>query len=629
MTHSVESVALDLGISDVHVDGAVHVKKSKTMSVLKAKKRNTLPDSAFALPSKRAYPIHDRAHAANAMARLEQNRSNLTPSEYASAKRRIESAERKFGIKAAIKRAPGKSKGLRMRIHPGGTIDVRHMNDGSTVCHSFQEILASSASAEGPVWIQIARSGKFEGHSAGYFEMNDQVFADIVRNFTEVDLGQVAFDFEHASEAPPTDGSIPEAGAPAQGWVKKLEVRAGSLWGLVDWLEPARTYIREKKYRFLSPAIRFGAKHPETGKPIGARLTSVALTNRPFLRGMLPIAASDGASVAAGQVTPTETVTMKYAYSSNEYMPRVRACLRLPEICSARECADAMDRLCEAYEMGGGAMHQGIDVPGYVAGMREMVAAPMTSTVEDIFDAVKALINAAIEEHEAEMHPGQDEGAEGAEMADKDPSGGAAVAASATDTATAAETTTMSDAKIKELEATNAVLLSEKSTIAAKEAALTTANAELSLKLTDATATVAKLEGEVKALSDWKAKREEDDLKAEVDTAFETYKDTKKLSDKDREHMLVLCKAAPESFRALYPKVEVGKRHLLRDITPKDPTAAGAGSAPVEKPADKPLTIVTLADKLRSDNPKLSLEDSLVAAEKQIRSARHSVASAR
>jgi hypothetical protein len=38
-------------------------------AVLKAKKRNSLPASSFAIPSKRAYPIHDRAHAANALAR--------------------------------------------------------------------------------------------------------------------------------------------------------------------------------------------------------------------------------------------------------------------------------------------------------------------------------------------------------------------------------------------------------------------------------------------------------------------------------------------------------------------------------------------------------------------------------
>ena len=41
------------------------------MAVLSSKKRNKLPDSAFAGPD-RSYPVHDKAHAANAKARATQ-----------------------------------------------------------------------------------------------------------------------------------------------------------------------------------------------------------------------------------------------------------------------------------------------------------------------------------------------------------------------------------------------------------------------------------------------------------------------------------------------------------------------------------------------------------------------------
>lgn len=41
-------------------------------AVLKTKQRNALPTSVFAIPSKRAYPIHDLAHARNALARVSQ-----------------------------------------------------------------------------------------------------------------------------------------------------------------------------------------------------------------------------------------------------------------------------------------------------------------------------------------------------------------------------------------------------------------------------------------------------------------------------------------------------------------------------------------------------------------------------
>lgn len=42
------------------------------MTKLTSKQRNALPDSAFALPSERKYPITDKAHAKNAKARVQQ-----------------------------------------------------------------------------------------------------------------------------------------------------------------------------------------------------------------------------------------------------------------------------------------------------------------------------------------------------------------------------------------------------------------------------------------------------------------------------------------------------------------------------------------------------------------------------
>ena len=106
------------------------------------------------------------------------------------------------------------------------------------------------------------------GHPAGSFALNPSVFADICRNFADVDRGQVAFDFEHASEMEPTDGTTLQVGAPAQGWIRQLDNRGLlGLWALVEWLEPARTYIREGKYRHVSPAIRFNARHPRPASP--------------------------------------------------------------------------------------------------------------------------------------------------------------------------------------------------------------------------------------------------------------------------------------------------------------------------------------------------------------------------
>ncbi len=55
------------------------------MAELTTKKRKSLPKASFAIPETKSYPIHDREHGANALARVEQNG---TPEE----KRRVRAA---------------------------------------------------------------------------------------------------------------------------------------------------------------------------------------------------------------------------------------------------------------------------------------------------------------------------------------------------------------------------------------------------------------------------------------------------------------------------------------------------------------------------------------------------------
>lgn len=151
-------------------------------------------------------------------------------------------------------------------------------------------IVMKETNAHGQVWIQVAKPGAFRGHAAGAFEMTAATFREVIRNAAG---RPVPIDFEHASEAPSNQGSIPVLGAPAQGWITKLELRAdGNLWGLATWGDLAKKYIKAGQYKFLSPAIVFGCKDRVTGAPIGARLSSVALTNNPFLSDMAPVTAT-------------------------------------------------------------------------------------------------------------------------------------------------------------------------------------------------------------------------------------------------------------------------------------------------------------------------------------------------
>lgn len=51
------------------------------MGLLTMRTRKKLPDSEFGLPDKRAYPMNDKSHAANAKARATQmvNKGKLSP----------------------------------------------------------------------------------------------------------------------------------------------------------------------------------------------------------------------------------------------------------------------------------------------------------------------------------------------------------------------------------------------------------------------------------------------------------------------------------------------------------------------------------------------------------------------
>ena len=67
------------------------------MPELHAKKRDKLPDSAFAFPQERKLPLNDASHVRNASARFNQV-EDVSASEKKTAKGRIERAAKKKGV---------------------------------------------------------------------------------------------------------------------------------------------------------------------------------------------------------------------------------------------------------------------------------------------------------------------------------------------------------------------------------------------------------------------------------------------------------------------------------------------------------------------------------------------------
>ena len=67
------------------------------MGELKAKKRDQLPESAFAFPKERKMPLNDANHVRNAAARFNQV-EDVSAAEKKTAKARIERAAKKKGV---------------------------------------------------------------------------------------------------------------------------------------------------------------------------------------------------------------------------------------------------------------------------------------------------------------------------------------------------------------------------------------------------------------------------------------------------------------------------------------------------------------------------------------------------
>lgn len=132
------------------------------------------------------------------------------------------------------------------------------------------------------------------------FSITSDDIDNMIRNFETRANGQTVIDYEHASEMP----ELAKGNAiPAAGWMHGLRKRkihdprtnelVDALTALAEWTPKAEEMLLNGEYRFFSPAIDWSKTDKKTGKPIGAALTSGALTNHPFLEELPPITLSD------------------------------------------------------------------------------------------------------------------------------------------------------------------------------------------------------------------------------------------------------------------------------------------------------------------------------------------------
>jgi phage I-like protein len=131
--------------------------------------------------------------------------------------------------------------------------------------------LALNSDGNVPEQIQLVPAGRMPTRD-GVFFTNDMPHL-VVERF-ENDPGDKVIDYEHATDLKVADE------APAAGWIKSIFVNdAGEIWGNVEWTPKARSYIANKEYRYISPALLV---EKSEGQRV-AYLLRASLTNTPRL----------------------------------------------------------------------------------------------------------------------------------------------------------------------------------------------------------------------------------------------------------------------------------------------------------------------------------------------------------
>ena len=140
----------------------------------------------------------------------------------------------------------------------------------------------ADTTAAAPEWIELLPAGVFYGRDGrGPFRLDDPTAVIASTTALQMNAG-VPIDYDHA-----TDFGAPEGRpAPAAGWIRELEVRAGAVWGRVEWTARAQSSIVAREYRYVSPVFQFD---PKDG--VVTRLLRAGLTNNPNLH-LTAIAAS-------------------------------------------------------------------------------------------------------------------------------------------------------------------------------------------------------------------------------------------------------------------------------------------------------------------------------------------------
>jgi len=137
---------------------------------------------------------------------------------------------------------------------------------------AMNSILMAGEAGQVPEWSELIPAGQVIGRDGRSWNnaSPELILAEFAAGGADLPV-----DLEHSTELKAPQGEP----APAAGWVKELQNRAGAIWGRIEWNAQGQELVGAKAYRYLSPVIVY---QRDSGLIVG--LSSVGLTNRPNLR---------------------------------------------------------------------------------------------------------------------------------------------------------------------------------------------------------------------------------------------------------------------------------------------------------------------------------------------------------
>ena len=157
------------------------------------------------------------------------------------------------------------------------TKNPTHLNFAIAAC-TFG--VGQSITADDEIIMQLTPSGIFKPSDnrplkVAHWHINQSLAALVIERFN-ARTQPVVVDYEHQTLNKETNGQP----APAAGWMKELMWREEGLFARVKLTKPARTFIENAEYRFVSPVFRYAANGDVT------EIEMAALTNDPGIHGM-------------------------------------------------------------------------------------------------------------------------------------------------------------------------------------------------------------------------------------------------------------------------------------------------------------------------------------------------------